>query len=119
MIETLEEWVEKIKKKIDDSEAVVLVEGINDKKALLKIGVDEVIALDKRPLFEVVEDIVDDYKDCILLVDLDKEGKKMFKKLNSDLSQRGVRVDKSFRNFLYAKTGVRQIENLVGYLANN
>lgn len=106
---TLEDWLNKLK----NSEKPILVEGKKDKLALENLGIkNKIITLKKRPLFKVIEDFSDKHKECILLTDLDNEGKKLFGKLNSGLVHHGVKIDVSFRNFLFRKTGVRQIEEL-------
>lgn len=109
--EELEEQLQKIK----DQRKLILVEGIKDKKSLEQLGITNVITLRRRALYKVVEDIVGKTKDCIILTDLDCEGKKLFKTINSELTQRGVRVDKHFRNFLFKKTQLRQIEGIANY----
>lgn len=101
--------------KLRDSRKVVLVEGIKDKRALGELDIDNVLTLRKRPIYKVVELISDRYKDCVILTDLDREGKKLFRMINSGLSERGVRVDKRFRNFLFKKTKLRQIEGIANY----
>jgi len=47
-----------------------------------------------------------------LLTDLDKKGKELYGKLNSGLQRFGVRIDNNFREFLFKKTKIRQIEGL-------
>ncbi len=109
-----DEFCEELEK-LRDSGKVILVEGIKDKRALAELDVDKVITLGRRAIYKVVEFISDRYKDCVVLMDLDKEGKKLFGKINSGLSERGVRVDKRFRNFLFKKTKLRQIEGIANY----
>ena len=47
-----------------------------------------------------------------------KQGKELYGKLNSGLQQLGVEVDNNFRNFLFKKTKLRQIEGMDTYAAN-
>ena len=110
-----EEIQEQIQKIIEQGK-LVLVEGIKDKRALEQLGIIRIVTLRRRAIYKVVEDIVHKTKDCIILTDLDKEGKKLYKTINSELSQRGVRVDKHFRNFLFKKTKLRQIEGIANYI---
>ena len=110
--EELQEQIEKI----IEQRKLILVEGIKDKKALEQLGITKVITLRRRAIYKVVEDIVSKTKDCIILTDLDREGKKLFATINSELSQRAVRVDKHFRNFLFKKTKLRQIEGIANYM---
>ena len=113
--EDLLEWIEKIK----DSDKIVLVEGKEDKAALERLGITDIVQLNKRPLYKVVEELIDREKEVIILTDLDKEGKKLYGKLNHDLGRFGVKVDNGFRHFLFKKTKLRQIEGLDSYIGRN
>ncbi|MBI2208105.1 toprim domain-containing protein [Candidatus Woesearchaeota archaeon] len=101
--------------KIRHSGSIVIVEGKKDKKALGKLGVKNIIELNKKPLFEIIEDIAGKNKNCIILTDLDKKGRELYGKLNSGLQSFGVKVDNSFRKFLFKETKLRQIEGLENY----
>ena len=100
-------------KSIIEKNVLVVVEGKKDKKALGDLGVENVMVLDA--LYKTVEHIEKE-KEVVLLVDLDKEGKKIYSKLNEVLVQRGVTVDNRFREFLFESTQLRQIEGMVHYL---
>lgn len=93
----------------------VIVEGVKDKRALSFFGVSNVFVLG-GPLFEMVELIAGKCKECAILTDLDSEGKKLYSMLAEDLQHRGVRIDNSFRNFLFKETQLRQVEGLRHYL---
>lgn len=95
-------------------EKVVLVEGPKDKKALDKLGIKNVMVL-RKPLYLVTEHIEKTGKECILLLDLDKAGKRLYGILNHDLNQFGVQIDNRFREFLF-KTKLRQIEGITRYM---
>lgn len=101
---------------VKDLNTLVVVEGKKDRTALQKVGINNVVTLSKKPLFQIVEDISSSNNECIILTDLDKKGKELFGKLNSDLQKNGVRVDNKFRNFLFKNTKLRQIEGLDSYL---
>ncbi len=105
--------------KIRQSNQLIIVEGKKDKKALQNFGIKNIIELNKKPLFEVIENISNNNEKCIILTDLDREGKELYGKLNSGLQQNGVKVDNSFRNFLFKNTKLRQIEGLVTHIKNN
>lgn len=105
-----EAFLEQIKK-IKDLDILIIVEGIKDKAALQRLGLKNIITL-KKPIYKIVEEVSENFKECIILTDLDKEGKKLYGKLNTGLSQSGVRIDNKFRNFLYRNTQLRQIEGL-------
>ena len=94
------------------SNTLVIVEGRKDKIALNKIGIKNIVELSKKPLYQIVEEISDSNGDCIILTDLDKKGKELYGKLNSDLQKHGVKINNSLRNFLFKNTKIRQIEGL-------
>ena len=100
---------------LKDKNIPVIVEGVKDKQALSAFGISNIFVLNK-PLFEIVELIAEKTKDCAVLTDLDDEGKKLYSMLAEDLQHRGVKIDNSFRNFLFKKTQLRQIEGLITYL---
>ena len=62
--------------KIKKEDKLVLVEGLKDKKVLQDFAIKRVKTLEKRALYKVVEEIKD--KVVVMLVDLDKEGKKLY-----------------------------------------
>ena len=97
---------------IKNLNTLVIVEGKKDKAALQKLGVNNVIELNKKPLFQIVEEIANTNNDCIILTDLDKKGKELYGKLNSDLQRNGVKIDNKFREFLFRHTKLRQIEGI-------
>jgi 5S rRNA maturation endonuclease (ribonuclease M5) len=109
----ISDWLEKLKL----SKKLIVVEGKKDKAALEKLGIENIMILNK-PLYEMAEEIASKTSECILLTDLDKEGKMLFLKLKKSLAGLGVKTDDSFRNFLFKKTGVRQIEGLDSYVSN-
>ncbi|MAE42285.1 hypothetical protein CMO93_00825 [Candidatus Woesearchaeota archaeon] len=111
-IDKFNDYIEKIKK----SNILVIVEGEKDAKALQELGIKNTIELSKKPLFGIIEKISSKNKDCIILTDLDKKGKELYGKLNSGLQEHGVRIDNKFREFLFRKTKIRQIEGINGYL---
>lgn len=93
----------------------VIVEGVKDRKALEFFGINNFVILNK-PLFEIVELVAGQTKECVILTDLDVEGKKLYSMLSEDLQHRGVRINNNFRNFLFKETELRQIEGLKNYV---
>ena len=99
------------------SDKLIIVEGPKDEWALQKIGVTNIIlVLSKKPLYAVVESAASLSKDVVILTDLDREGKKLYGRLNSDLQRFGVRIDNRFREYLFKETKLRQIEGIDSYL---
>ncbi len=112
---------EQLRELIEQSRNIlVIVEGIKDKKALKELGFRRIYTV-KKPIYAVVEDILKllqktKTKECLILTDLDREGRKIYAKLNSQLSQNGVKVNNMLRNFLFRYTPLRQIEGLNTYI---
>ena len=111
-LEELNYFIEKIK----SSNILVIVEGKKDKSALQKFGINNIVELSKKPLFQIVEEVADCNDECIILTDLDKKGKEIYGKLNSDLQKNGVKIDNKLREFLFKHTKLRQIEGIDGFL---
>ena len=101
------EQIDKIKDKL------TIVEGKKDKLALQKLGFNNIIILN-RPLYEIVELVKE--KEVVILTDLDKPGKQIYDYLSSNLQRFGVRIDNQFRNYLFKKTKLRQIEGIYTYI---
>ena len=111
-IEQFQNYIEKIK----NSNTIIIVEGKKDRAALNKFGIINIVELTKKPLYRIVEEVADSNKECIILTDLDKKGKQIYSKLNSDLQRHGVKVNNEFRNFLLKNTKLRQMEGMDTYL---
>lgn len=101
--------------KIINSNIIVIVEGKKDRAALNKFSIINIVELTKKPLFRVVEEVADSGKECVILTDLDKKGKQIYRKLNSDLQRHGVKINSKFREFLFKNTKLRQIEGMDTY----
>lgn len=111
--EELQEWIHELR----DSDLLIIVEGLKDKRALVRVGMEEkkVRHLNK-PLYAIVEEIAEKEKQVVILTDLDEKGKQLYGKLKKDLAAHGVRVDYVFREFLQRRTKVSHIEGLASYV---
>jgi 5S rRNA maturation endonuclease (ribonuclease M5) len=105
--------------RIKEEKKLIVVEGKKDVAALNRLGITRVKTLSKRPLVLIAEEIANETDECVLLVDLDAEGRKIYMNLRHHLNQLGVKIDTRFRNFLYRKTKLRCIEGLDTYVENN
>ena len=112
----VKELVEQLNSEVD----LVIVEGAHDSKALKLMGLSKPvleISKSKKPLFEVVDWVVERFrrKRVALLLDFDDEGEKLAARLISEFSQRGVAIDlevrESFRGIL-KNVGVKSIEGI-------
>jgi len=108
----LDQWLEKLAAE----QPFIVVEGAKDKAALLKLGMENVMTLRGKPLFKVVERVAAETGECLILTDLDEEGKKIYARLRADLQKHGVKIDDRFRHFLFKETELRQIEGLFRYV---
>ena len=114
-METLLDWISNLKK----SEKLILVEGKKDKAALEKLGVKKIIT-NSKPIYSIIEEITNKgEKECILLFDLDKEGRKIYSVYKKQLQRNGIKIDRIFREFLFSRTRLTQIEGITHYLKNN
>jgi 5S rRNA maturation endonuclease (ribonuclease M5) len=110
-----EEVFEELLKCVDNSkDKLVIVEGINDKKSLEKLGFTNIFYINRLPLYKVI-DFLMDKKEVVILVDLDKEGRKIYSQLKEQFLNNGVKVNDELRELLF-KTELRQIEGLARYI---
>lgn len=113
----MNELIEQLEK-LKNLDSIIIVEGKKDKLALEKFGIKNIMTLSKKPLFAVIEEIAEQKKETVILTDLDKKGKQLYGKLDSGLQKFGVKVNNKFREFLFKKTKLRQIEGIVTYIKN-
>ena len=100
-----------------NSNKLIIVEGPKDKKALASLGITYVDLLNKKAIFEVIEDVAKITKEVIILTDFDKKGKELYGKLNSGLQKYGIKVDHYFREFLQRNTRLSHIEGINSYIS--
>lgn len=106
----MKEWLENLR----TSKKLIIVEGKKDKAALEKLGITNVVAILRKPLYSFIESI--DAEEVIILTDLDKEGRKLYHTLKQGLQAQGVKVDNYFREYLFKSSKITQIEGLYHYL---
>jgi len=106
----MKEWLEKLR----NSKKLIIVEGKKDKSALEKLGIKNVVAISRKPLYSFIECI--NAKEVIILTDLDRTGKKLFSILKHNLQAKGIKVDNYFREYLFKSSKITQIEGLYHYL---
>ena len=108
----LQDWITALK----TSQQLIVVEGIKDKKALTYYGITNIITASNKPSYLITEEIANKTDECVLLLDLDKQGKKLFSILRHTLQKRGIKINNRYRNFLFSNTNLSHIEGLVRYL---
>ena len=108
----LDQWMQKLA----EEQPFIIVEGYKDKASLKKLGLGNVITLRGKPLYKIVELVAKVTDECVILTDLDREGKKLYSVLKAELQKHGVRIDDRFRKFLFKETDLRQIEGLFNFV---
>ena len=101
-----EEFVDRIIR----ANTLVIVEGKKDLAKLKKLGITKVTHL-SQSLCSFAEKIASSYQKVILLMDNDKEGRKLFSKLKTEFRRLGVYVDVSYQKDL-ARLKVSHVEGL-------
>ncbi len=91
----------------------IIVEGRNDKRALQELGLDNIFTLN-LPLFKIVERIPG--KEVVILTDLDKKGKELYRRIQHDCIHHGIKINNNLRHFLFRETQLAHIEGLPRYL---
>ena len=92
----------------------IIVEGINDKKALSRLGLHgEIMTLSKTTLSELTQALSQKgVKKAIILTDLDPFGNKAAEKLKNFFLNEAIQPDLSYREKLNKLVGVVQFEDL-------
>lgn len=114
MIESLSDFMRKLN---DEERALVVVEGLRDAKALREAGFDgEVFMLCHKNNVLTLEETAAGFKKIILLLDNDREGKKLSARTRRILGGR-ARIDTFYqRELLPASKGkIRHVEELAPY----
>jgi 5S rRNA maturation endonuclease (ribonuclease M5) len=114
LIESLHSFMRKLN---DEEDALVVVEGVRDAKALRESGYDgELFMLCHKNNVLKLEETAARFKKTILLLDNDSEGRKLGERTRKILNGR-VRIDTFYqRELLPASKGrIRHIEELAPY----
>jgi 5S rRNA maturation endonuclease (ribonuclease M5) len=94
-----EDFFEFIDRLQNEKDSVIIVEGVNDKKALEFWDIKIPIEVLKHPWFEFIERIMESYlknTQIILLLDADPQGRKYHKKLKNEFRNYGFKVNSGF-----------------------
>jgi 5S rRNA maturation endonuclease (ribonuclease M5) len=92
-----------------------VVEGDSDKEALKKLGLEDIVPLNGKPLFKVASSLAKRTDRVLVLTDFDKEGNEIARKLNSWFTSFGTVPQSKLRGKIkktVTRDGVSQIENL-------
>lgn len=90
---------------------VVIVEGKKDKEALKTLGVKNIIAINSKPLLDIVNTIRQrGDKEVIILTDFDKQGRKIEAKLRNLLQRYKIHTNEKLR-WKMMRVGKNNIED--------
>ncbi len=93
----------------------IIVEGPNDKAALQKLGLSNILLLNKKPLYQVIEELP--ASEIVILTDLDREGRRLFSRLSRECQHNGIKVNNKLRRLLL-QTPLAHIEGLATFIEN-
>ncbi|NPA52846.1 MAG: topoisomerase [Aquificae bacterium] len=103
-------WKEKLQEYGNTDNIYILVEGKKDESVLKNWHIKNVISLKGKRFYDVVEEM-ELVNLCIILVDIDKQGEKIFQKIRFLLEREGIPTDISFREYL-KNFSIKEIEEL-------
>jgi 5S rRNA maturation endonuclease (ribonuclease M5) len=95
-------------------DALVIVEGIKDKKALSKIGIRNIFDISGKSFDEILEKV--DGGPVIILTDFDEEGEKKALFLTKLFQSNGIKIDFFFRKKFRSHFKVQKIEELNSFI---
>lgn len=106
-----------LKKEIENyKSSAIIVEGLKDKKQLLKIGFENVFDISGKYLEDLVKKIkLAGHNSAVILTDLDREGWRIAKRLFSLLQHNDIKVDLLLRHKIKSLFKIRQIEELSSF----
>ncbi|MFN3870504.1 MAG: toprim domain-containing protein [Aquificaceae bacterium] len=106
----LGDWIKRLKEA--SKSRAVLVEGKRDREALVKLGVRNIFTLEGKR-FSDLPDLLEGYREVILLFDLDKHGERINQRVKTLLASQGYILIEEFREEL-RKNGILYVEDLNG-----
>jgi 5S rRNA maturation endonuclease (ribonuclease M5) len=89
----------------------VIVEGKRDREFLNRFGVKNVLTISGKRYTDLLGEIPPETEEVVLLVDVDAQGEKIFRKLKGLFQRFNLKVDASFREKL-KEFGVEEVEHL-------
>lgn len=90
---------------------LLVVEGKNDEKALKSLGLNNIIKINRKPLYQIAEEISSAAKEIVMLTDFDREGRALASRLTRLLKPYKIRINRRLRKKIM-ELGKPEIENL-------
>ena len=107
--------IKEIINQLNNQDAIIVVEGKKDKRALEKLGIDSKIFLlncDKKSLIETSETLAQKSRQVILMLDSDPKGLELTKKMKNHLQSQGVHVNTKIGKTLLRLATSQVVESL-------
>lgn len=105
--------IEDVVKEINRENAVVIVEGINDKRALIKLGInkEKIMTISNHSPNRVVEKLIGLKVDTVInMLDCDKAGEKLYKRIRD--RAHGLKFNNKYRMVLFSLAPYKNVESL-------
>jgi 5S rRNA maturation endonuclease (ribonuclease M5) len=100
--------------RIKSREIPVIVKSEREKRVLAGMEIKNVICI-SRPLSDFAEKMAEKAGECILLLDVDKGGRELYKEVKSELELQGVKIDQRFEQFIF-HIPLKKIEGIPKYI---
>jgi 5S rRNA maturation endonuclease (ribonuclease M5) len=95
------------------SDIPIIIEGKRDEEALRNLGIEtEFHWVSSKPFHEFCDEMRRRYDEVIIFTDMDREGKKLAKRLIAALRQRGLKVHEKYRPILLSKLETHHVEDI-------
>jgi len=102
---------EETEKTISDLKSkLLIVEGKNDEKALKSLGLNNIIKIDRKPLYQIARE-VSGAEEIVILTDFDRKGRELASRLSRLLIPRKIRINQRLRKKVM-EFGKLEIESL-------
>ncbi|MDD1776829.1 MAG: toprim domain-containing protein [Candidatus Helarchaeota archaeon] len=113
--EEIQTLLDDLKRESDSESTLIIVEGSKDIRSLEGLGISKQVSQIQGRNFDEMCDYATQFKKIIILTDFDDAGQELSKKLQQNLTSRGINVDLNFYNKLkfYFKKVSKDIEGIL------
>lgn len=92
---------------------LVIIEGMKDREALYKFGINNIFEISGKPLVEIADILLaQNIKNVTILTDFDEDGENQKSQLTHYLSHTGIRINSSARKGVHTLFRIHKIEEL-------
>lgn len=104
--------LDELRRELKGCKDVFIVEGIRDKKVLIKLGFINVVDISGKSLYDFVEEIRGSFKSAVILSDFDEEGERKALALSALLKKANIKVNPFLRKRIKNLFKIQKIEEL-------